>query len=244
MRFLPRVSRAFTVIEMLVVMAVIAILAGIVLSLSGYVQRIGATARAKTEINTLSSSLEKYKADFGAFPASTETAAAPPFTGATNVLDPRLHGDPNTVTYHAANLVLYRALSGDMNGDGVLEVADASYNIEGQPVTPPAHPGKPVNYCPEIFTPSRLSVSAGNRVQFFKDPFGNSYGYSTKGAAIAATYQAELVKNGGATPPAGPTSVGGYNTTFDLWSTCGKTTLDTTAIGTTRDDTNTWAKNW
>ncbi len=54
---------------------------------------------------------------------------------------------------------------------------------------------------------------SGN-VQFIKDPFGNSYGYSTVGQA------------GGTT---------GYNPTFDLWSTAGSTT----AAGKPG-----WIKNW
>src|SRR5438876_8903268 len=46
------------------------------------------------------------------------------------------------------------------------------------------------------------------------DPFGNSYGYSTMMAA---------------------TGSGGYNPTFDLWST---------ASGTTSNDVPKWIKNW
>jgi type II secretory pathway pseudopilin PulG len=46
------------------------------------------------------------------------------------------------------------------------------------------------------------------------DPFGNSYGYSTMMAA---------------------TGSGGYNPTFDIWSTAG---------GTTSNDVSKWIKNW
>ena len=46
------------------------------------------------------------------------------------------------------------------------------------------------------------------------DPFGNSYGYSTMMAA---------------------TGSGGYNPTFDIWSTAG---------GTTSNDAPKWVKNW
>ncbi len=53
-------------------------------------------------------------------------------------------------------------------------------------------------------------------VTFIRDPFGNPYGYSTMKAA------------GGA---------GGYNPTFDLWSTAGTT-------GSSANDVAQWIKNW
>ena len=56
--------------------------------------------------------------------------------------------------------------------------------------------------------PSTATVTA------IADPFGNSYGYSTMMAA---------------------TGSGGYNPTFDLWSTAG---------GTTANDVLKWIKNW
>jgi type II secretory pathway pseudopilin PulG len=56
--------------------------------------------------------------------------------------------------------------------------------------------------------------SASNQVTAIRDSFGNSYGYSTREAA---------------------TGTGGYNPTFDLWSTAG---------GTTTADVPQWIKNW
>jgi len=63
------------------------------------------------------------------------------------------------------------------------------------------------------FKPNMLGTDANNKV-YPRDPFGNSYGYSTR---MAAT--------GGA----------GYNPTFDLWSTAGLTT---------GNDSTQWIKNW
>ncbi len=48
--------------------------------------------------------------------------------------------------------------------------------------------------------------TATNKVLAIADPFRNAYGYSTKNSADLAL----------ANPPATP---GGYNPTFDLWST-------------------------
>jgi general secretion pathway protein G len=67
---------AFSLIELLVVVAIIAILAGLVLQTAGYVQRRGATARAEAEIKALEAALESYKADFGTYPMWTNIPPA------------------------------------------------------------------------------------------------------------------------------------------------------------------------
>ena len=63
-----RTERAVTIIELLVVMMIILILAGLILSISSYVQNKGARARAETEIAAMSAALESYKADNGIYP--------------------------------------------------------------------------------------------------------------------------------------------------------------------------------
>jgi hypothetical protein len=224
-------------------MAVIAILAGIILSVNGLVQSKAARAKADAEIRTIATGLEKYKADFGSYPQSPETQTSPSsYTGATNRLDPRLHGDPNSSFYKDASLVLYRALSGDMNLDLAVTDTDANTNIDGSTATT-ANPVKPTVYLPDFFTPGRLGMTSSGKVAFLKDPYGNSYGYSTKGAAVFQKYQTDVAKDASTSMPTG-TNAGGYNTTFDLWSTGGKSTLNTANIGTTKDDTNIWVKNW
>src|SRR5205807_5758756 len=75
------VLRAFTVIELLVVITIIIILAGLILSTIGYVQKKGARSRAETEIAAMSAALESYKADNGIYPrdataSSTDNLAA------------------------------------------------------------------------------------------------------------------------------------------------------------------------
>jgi prepilin-type N-terminal cleavage/methylation domain-containing protein len=170
-------ERAFTVVELLVVMAIILVLAGLVLGTSGYVHNKGARSRAEAEIAAMSAALENYKADNGSYPDYPS-------------LDARSAVDLNA--YQAASLQLYKSLTGDTDGDG-------------QP-----GPGTPSYFS---FKDNQLSQATGS-VQFIKDPFGNSYGYST-------AYAADATK--------------GYNPTFDLWSTGGVTT------GT---DQSRWLKNW
>jgi len=67
-------SQGFTLIEMLVVVAIIAILASLVLSTAGYIQKKGAISRAEAEIQAMSTALESYKADLGDYPVGTNIA--------------------------------------------------------------------------------------------------------------------------------------------------------------------------
>lgn len=73
---------AFTLLELLVVVAIISILAGLVIGTAGFIQRKSAMARAEAEIAALSAALENYKAENGDYPITTnanpETNTAPP----------------------------------------------------------------------------------------------------------------------------------------------------------------------
>ena len=54
---------AFTLIELIVVVGIIAVLSALVLSTVGYARKKGARARAETEIAAMSAAIENYKAD-------------------------------------------------------------------------------------------------------------------------------------------------------------------------------------
>jgi type II secretory pathway pseudopilin PulG len=191
---------AFTLIELLVVIAIIIVLTGLILSTVGYVQKKGARSRAETEIAAMSAALESYKADNGIYPRAT----------ATDNLDAKSNGDPST--YPNASLVLYRALSGDTNCDRAVNATDENFDISGNPLSPPLS-APPKTYF--AFKPNQLSPTDQTlNVAFIRDPFGNSYGYSTANQFSSST---------------------GYNPTFDLWSTNGLTS------GT---DPTQWIKNW
>src|SRR5436309_15595112 len=64
---------AFTIIELLVVISIIIILAGLILSTVGYVQKKGARSRAEAEIAAISAALESYKADNGIYPTDSNS---------------------------------------------------------------------------------------------------------------------------------------------------------------------------
>jgi len=178
---------AFTIIELLIVMAIILVLAGLILATSNYVQKKGYRSRAEAEIAAISAALENYKADNGVYPTAPDTVA---------VL-PNKMGDPTDAKYTSASLALYKLISGDANADRVAE-------------SKPYFSFKPNQLAPATQT---------SAVLYIKDPFGNSYGYSTVKASL-------------------PSGTDGYNPTFDLWSTAGA--ID----GSNKPDQSQWIKNW
>src|SRR5213596_1643344 len=68
----PRYN-AFTLIELVLVIGIIIVLAGLVLSTVGYARKKGARARAETEMAAMSAACENYKADSGVYPSSIDT---------------------------------------------------------------------------------------------------------------------------------------------------------------------------
>src|SRR5438874_8760567 len=160
-------SRAFTLIEMVVVFGLIIVLTGLVLSTVGYARKKGARARAETEIAAIAAACESYKADNGVYPRD------PTANTSTDALSARTMGDPTTTLYNTASLVLYRALSGDRNLDRNVTTLDENFKIDGTTLTPPLTQ-LPQSYF--TFKPNMLSPTGGTgTVTAIADPFGNSY---------------------------------------------------------------------
>jgi type II secretory pathway pseudopilin PulG len=193
---------AFSLIELLVVIAIIIILAGLILSTAGYVQKKGARARAETEIAAMCAACESYKADNGIYvrgPATSMTVGSITIpANVTDNLNAQVNGDPTSAAYGQASLYLYTQLSGDLTGNQ--QATGKSYFT---------------------FKPQMLSVDTNGYVTNIKDPFGNSYGYSTANQFDPNT---------------------GYNPTFDLWSTAGAAPSPTPTPPATQQDL--WMKNW
>jgi type II secretory pathway pseudopilin PulG len=195
-------SRAFTLVELVVVFGLIIVLTGLVLSTVGYARKKVARARAETEIAAMSAACENYKADNAVY---VRGPAAPMTVGSTTIpanvtdnLDAKTKGDPTnttTPTYSQTSLYLYTQLSGDLTGNQ-----------------------QPTGKSYFTFKPQMLSTDSSGYVTAIKDPFGNSYGYSTANQNNSST---------------------GYNPTFDCWSTASLTNSPPTAT-----DQNQWIKNW
>ena len=174
-----KAESAFTVVELLVVMTIILVLAGLILASSGFVQNKGKRARAGAEIAALSAALENYRADNGVYPRNAKTDA----------LKARA---PEADAYAPASLHLYEQLAGASEGSR-MSTAKSYFT----------------------FKPDQLSpADQTENVTFIRDPFGNSYGYSTASQLNPAD---------------------GYNPTFDLWSM---------ADAKPPSDPAQWIKNW
>jgi len=194
---------AFTLIELVVVVGIIIVLAGLVLSTVGYARKKGARARAETEIAAISAACENYKADNAVYPrGNADLSSTTPNDTDTldpvNDLNPAATPVPNV--YTKASLYLYKVLSGDSTG--TRSPTGKSY----------------MQFKPNMLFPADQTQN----VQFIQDPFGNSYGYSTKKASDP--------------------NANGYNPTFDLWSTANYSAQ--TSPTPTPSPQNFWIKNW
>jgi prepilin-type N-terminal cleavage/methylation domain-containing protein len=76
----------FTILELIIVIAIIAILASLILNTAGYIQKKGASSRAETEIAALTVALENFKADNGDYPRGTNVNGANPPSSNTFLL--------------------------------------------------------------------------------------------------------------------------------------------------------------
>jgi type II secretory pathway pseudopilin PulG len=103
-----RAAGAFTLVELLIVMGIILVLAGLILATSNYVQTKGKRSRAEAEIAAMSAALENYKADNGVYPRD----------GVTDGLDVTT---PAFSDYDAPSLKLYEYLSGDSDHNRAAE---------------------------------------------------------------------------------------------------------------------------
>src|SRR5262245_37978426 len=151
----PRFN-GFTVIELVLVIGIMIVLAGLVLNTIGYVRKKGARARAETEMAAMSAALENYRADNAAYPTNTDTNGLDPTTGAIS-------------NYKAPSRYMYGELSGDRDFNGTPDTGARSY----------------MTFKPALLLRDDMSnpPSSTNRVTAICDPFANSYGYSTMKAS-------------------------------------------------------------
>ncbi len=232
-------ASAFTLIEMLTVLAIIVILTGLVLSIGVYVQKRGALARTAGEIAMLGAACESYKGDTGHYPQDTSVNSV------TDSISPKADFIPIAPKYAASSLFLYKELTGDKSTTG-------DTDLGGQPASGPPN-GIPdfgqTRYLKE-FEPRILNVvkdpTTGKitTVNYFQDAFGFSYAYSTAAAKDEQTFQTSLLTNPGNASTQRPTGAAlhGFNAgSFDLWSTGGSNPNG----GVNQDlEWAKWVKNW
>jgi len=207
----------FTAGELSVALVVVSIVAVLALVGSEALLKLNRPLHSTaSRILAMSAAIEAYKADNGVYPQGPVTNALDPSSMAPAIYDP--------ANYKASSVFLWQQLSGHLK--------------DINPTLPPTG----TNYAGKIFDDSLLEgTMTGSRVTavvFIKDPFGKSFGYGTAGLAARQVNSAAAAKN-----PDAALRLAGYNPTFDLWSTSGKT-RQTGVAGAANDVKNFWVKNW
>jgi prepilin-type N-terminal cleavage/methylation domain-containing protein len=96
-------SHAFTLIELLAVITIIGILAGLTLGAAGAVRRHGANSTAKAEVAALQAACDRYFADYNSYPTTN------------SMPNPSSDYSPSVSTYTSAGQVLFTNLVGSVN---------------------------------------------------------------------------------------------------------------------------------
>lgn len=195
-----RPPTGFTLIEMITVVAVIVVLAGLVIATSGWAFAKANKTKAQGLMKDIKGACEAYRIDNGAFPRDEDT----------DELDPRIDVNPNDNKYRKANIYLYSALANDFLPED---------SPDGEP--------DDKNKVYKVFRLSELSANKKTdgrieKVKYIQDPFGLPFGYSTAAAKLEEEYREGVRKN--PTLPR-PKELKGYNSTMDFWSTAGGTTI-------------------
>lgn len=139
---------AFTLIELMAVITIIVILAGIVIGGMGYVNEKQALEKTKVQIALLSKALEEYKLDTGTYPPTADKTG----TFTTN----------GTST----SAILFEYLFWDSDRDGTGGIADTDQKVY-LPDLDPAN-------SKQGWTSTTPAVSKATKIT---DPWGNEYCY-------------------------------------------------------------------
>lgn len=127
--------RGFSILELLVVVAVITILGALTINTAAFLNAKAARERARVEVQTIETALENYKVENGDYPRDAAT------TGALNPLD---HYNPNSPVHRAAYIAsgktLYAALCPSEGGKVYLTPPKGMIHPEGFLVDPFGNP--------------------------------------------------------------------------------------------------------
>lgn len=149
----------FTLLELMVVIAIMGVLAALVASTAGFVKKKGFRSKIETQMKAMELGLERYKGDWAEYPAPSSSRTAQFADGTMNV---------------GGALMLYQALS----GDGSNFIADVE--------RPPSNgtlgdPGDGEVYLPVMSlgdgTQGMVGTLGGDDSLYAKDAFGHPYLY-------------------------------------------------------------------
>lgn len=165
---------AFTLIEIMVVVAVLCGLMTMIMGVQRYAQNKSRRSRAEVQIAAFSAAAEAYKADNATYPRRDETDAADSIG--------TLAAKTTMPAFVNSNLMFYAMLSGDWDFNGKPDMAEDNSAAQNAPTSYMA------------FTASQLLITE-KKVKYIQDPWGKAFGYSTK--------RAKAIEGGADDPAAG-----------------------------------------
>lgn len=212
-----RINRAFTLIELLIVIGIIAVLAALTMGTFSYAQQQSSRNRTTATLAAITSGLERYKAENGEYPQP----ASPDKTADV--------GSAKGINVGGA-LMLYQALTGD--GDTEIELAthsagqsDGTVSVEEQPKTINGD-FVPVKDSSTNVWRSKLGATLVTQAGFMiVDGFGHPFFYQKNVDGSTA---------------------GVINPTYDVWSVAQSSIENVLSVDkkTDRARTGVWIKNW
>jgi len=180
-------SRGFTLVELLTAVSIIMLLMTLSLGVQRYASEKTSRSKAEVEVRALVVACENYKTDQAAYPRSVASDEL----SSTSI---------DTLSYITANLELYKQISGDSDGNGILDGAQGKLP-DGKTQADPVY---------IEFKPSQLrKMDKSGEVQYIRDPWDTAgvpkpYGYSTRRSQNPDDASA------------------GYNSTYDIWTIANK----------------------
>jgi len=172
-------KRAFTLIELLIVIAIIGILSAISLGVVKGVKERAGINRAKAELAILSTALDAYKRQYGDYPQAGQSAGSDSATSAEGTTDANVEG--TSISAGLASVKLFNALAGKLgpgtSSSKMAEITGKSFvdlgalTLESSKVED---------------LPASTGTSSVNNT--FLDPWGNRYLYYYKTAGSSGNW--------------------------------------------------------
>jgi prepilin-type N-terminal cleavage/methylation domain-containing protein len=170
---------SFSLVELLVVILIIAILAGLTLAAGEGVMNQAARSRAKSEMQAIATALESYKADNGVYPWTNSVVSTGAFAD-TNGFATGNDVASSGGAYVVSSQILYQALSGLTNyTDTPVAGIKVYMNFKSS----------------QLGNTAQTSGYSAASSTYVQDPFGYPYGYYAS-PATATTGAASVPING------------------------------------------------